>query len=200
METLFFNFNLRFLQRFVILQNWDIELLRHINLSRLTVLDRFFVIITNTAAVIAYGFPLCLLAIGLLKHMPALKKNALYIFCSVVVAQIFTEALKYTVGRDRSFLTYPFIINVTEAQTPSFPSGHTTDAFALVIALCLVYRRWYIIVPAYLWACAVGYSRMDLGVHYPSDIIGSILVSLFTAVVLYMFYQQIISRKSAQQL
>lgn len=70
----------------------------------------------------------------------------------------------------------------------------------MVIALCLVYRRWYIIVPSYLWACAVGYSRMDLGVHYPSDIIGAILVALLTAVLLNMFYKKIISRKSAQQL
>ncbi len=200
METLFHNINLRLLECFINLQSWDIELLRYINLSRLTVLDRFFIIITNTAAFIAYGFPLCLLIIGLLKNMQMLKRNALYILSSVVVAQIFTETLKYTVDRKRPFLTHSFIIRVTEAQTPSFPSGHTTDAFAMVIALCLIYRRWYIIIPAYLWACAVGYSRMDLGVHYPSDIIGAILVALMTGVVLRMFYNKLLEGKSVQRL
>lgn len=121
METLFQNINLTLLHCFVNLQNWDIELLRYINLSRLTELDRIFIIITDTAAFIAYGLPLCLLIIGLLKNIPTLKRNAMYILSSVVVAQIFTEALKYTVDRERPFLTYSFIIKITQAHTPSFP-------------------------------------------------------------------------------
>ena len=40
------------------------------------------------------------------------------------------------------------------------------------------YPKWYIIAPSFAWASAVGYSRMHLGVHYPSDVaVGAIIGS-----------------------
>jgi len=35
------------------------------------------------------------------------------------------------------------------------------------------HKKWYIIVPAYLWAYSAGYARKYLGKNYPSDVIGS---------------------------
>jgi membrane-associated phospholipid phosphatase len=34
-----------------------------------------------------------------------------------------------------------------------------------------MYPKWYVIVPSYSWAVAVGYSRMHMGMHYPSDVL-----------------------------
>jgi membrane-associated phospholipid phosphatase len=69
------------------------------------------------------------------------------------------------------WIIYSDIQNVTSGLDPSFPSGHTSMAFSLATSVSLAYPKWYVIFPSYLWAGAVGYSRMDLGVHYPSDVL-----------------------------
>ena len=63
----------------------------------------------------------------------------------------------------------------------SFPSGHTSFAFATATSLSIKYPRWYVIAPSYLWAGAVGYSRMNLGVHYPSDVLAGAMLGAGSA-------------------
>ncbi len=55
---------------------------------------------------------------------------------------------------------------------PSYPSGHASAAFATAIVLCLTYRRWRVRALAILGASLIALSRVYLGFHYPSDIIG----------------------------
>ena len=70
---------------------------------------------------------------------------------------------------------------MTSGGSPSFPSGHTSDAFSLATALSIVYPKWYVVVPAYAWAVTVGYSRMALGVHYPGDVLAGALIGAGSA-------------------
>jgi undecaprenyl-diphosphatase len=64
----------------------------------------------------------------------------------------------------------------------TFPSGHTNTAFASAVLLVgLLRRRWW---PALLVAGAVGWSRLYLGVHFPSDVVtGATLGSGFAAAI-----------------
>jgi membrane-associated phospholipid phosphatase len=157
-------------------QNADIDLLKHINTVRNRSLDGTFRFVTGSAAPVSFGVPLVMSGIGLLNHDSVLLRKSIYIASSVVVTGILTAVTKYTINRPRPYRTYPFIEKEASGGSPSFPSGHTSEAFALATSLSLTYPKWYIIAPSFLWAGAVGYSRMDLGVHYPSDVLaGAIL-------------------------
>lgn len=162
-------------------QNVDIKLLREINLHRNTSLDGTFKFITNSAAPVAFATPLVLYSVGLINGDSILKRKALVIGASVVTAAVITTIMKTVVNRPRPFVTYSDIQKLTSGGSGSFPSGHTSDAFSFATSLSLEFPKWYIIVPSYTWAIAVAYSRMDLGVHYPSDVLMGAVVGAGSA-------------------
>jgi membrane-associated phospholipid phosphatase len=167
---------LLFGQYLLLAQNVDIDLLKNINLNRNRSLDGTFTFVTNSSAPVSIGVPVILCGAGLIKHDSVLTRKALSIGASVAVTVIFTTIIKYSVDRPRPFETYSFIEKEAAGGSPSFPSGHTSQAFALATSLSLNFTKWYVIAPSFLWAGAVGYSRMDLGVHYPSDVLaGAVL-------------------------
>jgi membrane-associated phospholipid phosphatase len=161
--------------------NIDIDLLSSINLNRPKQLDGIFRDITNSAGPVAFSLPVLLLGIGLLKKDTLKRQRSYYVGASVLSSAIISNILKYSVNRPRPFLTYSFIEKVTSGASPSFPSDHTSDAFALATAVSLIWPKWYVIIPSYAWACAVGYSRMDLGVHYPSEVLAGAIIGAGSA-------------------
>jgi len=136
-------------------------------------------------------------ATGLIKHDDKLLRNAIVAIGATVVNSSITVALKYTINRERPFVTYPDIKQKSRAGSPSFPSGHTSSAFALATSLSLSYPKWYIIVPTFTWAGTVGYSRMYLGVHYPSDVLAAAIIGAGSAWLTFYVNKKLIlkSRK-----
>ncbi len=112
------------------------------------------------------------LAYGLIKNDKYRKAEALELFIAVGGSIIITEVIKPIVNRTRPANAYPTLVFTNSATSgPSFPSGHATLAFSTAATLTLQYKKWFVAVPAYLWAGTVGYSRMYLGKHYPSDVL-----------------------------
>lgn len=111
---------------------------------------------------------------ALIKKDQPMLKDAVYIGTSVIEAVGITYAAKHIIGRDRPFVKYPDKIHAygaPDADSPSFPSGHTAAAFSLATSLSITYPKWYVIAPSAVWACGVGFARMNQGVHYPSDVV-----------------------------
>ena len=106
----------------------------------------------------------------------------------MIISQLVTFTGKDLFGRLRPQFYDTTFLSVINPENKSFPSGHTSEAFTVAIALCFCYRQWWIRLPAMGWACTIAYARMYLGVHYPSDIIGGIIVASASvyAVVLLM--------------
>jgi undecaprenyl-diphosphatase len=154
----------------------DIGLLKTINLNRNTSLDFLFDCMTNSVAPIAYGIPFILLIASLTNENIEQQKHALSMIGYVLSAALIATVVKHGFDRPRPFITYTFLQSISDGGSPSFPSGHTCDAFAFLTAITLTYKKWFIVIPVFLWAFMVAYSRMHLGVHYPSDILGGIII------------------------
>lgn len=166
-------------------QNPDIDLLRKINVDRNVKLEPGFLFITRSVTPISLGSPAIQLGYGIIKKDNTAINNGILAGSSFLLASTVSTSLKYIVNRDRPFTTYPDIQKRARADLPSFPSGHTTSAFATATTLSLAYPKWYVIVPTYAWAGVVGYSRMYLGVHYPSDVLVGAIIGTGSALVCY---------------
>lgn len=164
-------------------QNWDINLLQNINPQNPN--STTWKAITNTAEPLSIAVPITMFATSLINKNVALKKNAYQLVTSLVVNAIATEGFKIIVNRDRPFVTYPstvFPIS-TDEKNKSMPSGHTSFSFTTATSIYLMYPKWYVALPAFAWATSVGYSRMYLGLHYPSDVLMGAMVGSSSAII-----------------
>ncbi len=88
--------------------------------------------------------------------------------------------LKNLVARPRPWLALNGLIPLVAEHDPnSFPSGHTTAAFAFAGALWRTAPKQWMKWVALWMAVLMGYSRLHVGVHYPSDILVGVVVGVF---------------------
>lgn len=163
----------------------DIDLLRDINLKRNMRLDGSFKVVTNSVIPVGVGAPVGMFATGLLTKDAALRNNGIEAGGSFILATCLTYGLKWTVQRERPYDTYTDLQPVVKESSYSFPSGHTSAAFATATSISLMYPKWYVIAPSFTWACLAGYSRMHLGVHYPSDVATGIIIGVGSALLMH---------------
>jgi undecaprenyl-diphosphatase len=130
----------------------------------------FFLFMSNHLEYGNIGVPAGLLVGGIIGNNKEMRQNALYVASSTAISAGLTQLIKMLVKRPRPFIQNISITPVYRPGNYSFPSGHSSSSFATATALSAAYPKWYVIVPAYLWASSTAYSRMYLGVHYPTDV------------------------------
>lgn len=95
---------------------------------------------------------------------------------SIIATGIIAPVLKFSVGRVRpasaghTFEFKPFSGN------DSFPSGHTTQAFAVASVITAHYDQWWVQGLAYGLAGVVGYSRIEQNAHFTSDVVAGAII------------------------
>lgn len=157
-------------------QNIDINALAKLNPSS-TSADKVFKFVSDKAIITTAAAPFAMYLAGTLAHDKTLKENALETGIAIAGTTAFTFALKQSIERTRPFVAYPDRIAYKGGGSGySFPSGHTSSTFALATSLSLNYPKWYVIAPSFAFAATTAYSRMYMGVHYPSDVLGGIIL------------------------
>lgn len=142
----------------------------------------YFMFISKYNNLVNLAVPAGIFAQGVIANDKVSWQNAGYIASSSAVNLLFTFLVKQIVKRPRPFHGQIRINAVYQPGSTSFPSGHSSSAFTTAGALSQVYSKWYVIAPAYLWAGSVGYSRMYLGVHYPSDVAAGAVLGSASAI------------------
>lgn len=178
-------------------QNLDFRILKSINHSYTPTGGIVFKTVTNSINPISLGLPVGLFIGGKASKNKEMVWNSFEIASATAVNGLFTTTIKLSVHRERPFITYPNdITKYSVAGSYSFPSGHTSMAFCTATSISLMYPKWYIIVPAYLWAGSVGYSRMYLGVHYPTDVLAGALIGTGTSIGTHYIFKYIKTKRS----
>lgn len=160
----------------------ELQILDAIQTIRTPILDRLMCFITSLGSA---GRVWILLAVILLIR-PKTRKSGVIILTALVVNLILCNGiLKNLVGRTRPFdVNTSVSILINKPRDFSFPSGHTAVSFAVVAALFFSGEKklWKISLVA---AVLIAFSRLYLYVHYPTDILGGIVVGILAGYIGY---------------
>ncbi|MCM3252511.1 phosphatase PAP2 family protein [Priestia aryabhattai] len=155
----------------------------------LTTIMKFFTFIGSTPAVAMISLFSLFFLYKVLKH-----RTELILFIAIIIGSpILNGLLKLLFHRAR-----PNLHRLIEIKGYSFPSGHAMSAFAVYgILSFLLWRhiptRWgrtLLILICSIMILAIGISRIYLGVHYPSDVIGGYFASGCWVAIAIWFYQR----------
>ena len=114
------------------------------------------------------------------------KKIGLSIISNIVIITVLNQLLKRILQRPR-----PTEFRLVEEKGYSFPSGHSMVSMAFYgYLIYLIYRyiknkyvKWTLITILNILICLIGISRIYLGVHYTSDVLGGFLLSISYLVI-----------------
>ena len=76
-----------------------------------------------------------------------------------------------------------------------FVSSHTSNSFGLATFLSLLFRNRIFTIFAFVWAASISYSRIYLGVHYPGDVLGGIVVGMLISLLVFWILTKIVQIK-----
>lgn len=179
----------------------DAWILRTVTAWRSPTMDAFFRGVTylgDARVVVGLGA----FAAGLLWRRQRL--SSAFVVSAVGGGALLNRLLKHWVARPRPTLAMP----VDVAHGYSFPSGHSTGSMLLWLSLCWVLWRaesqsppWRLLLLGVGAALVlmVGWSRIYLGVHYPSDVLAGWALAISWILMLHLGYTEYQRRRAARR-
>ncbi len=130
------------------------------------------------------------IALGLIMLIPKkTRKCGIMVLAALLVMVVFNNLLlKNIIARARPFATYPELIEdligvIHVPSSYSFPSGHTVSAMAVAFTVLTQHKKLGSIV--LIFATLMGLSRLYVGVHFPTDVYGGMIVGAIIALFVY---------------
>ena len=143
------------------------------------------------------GIFLILLSVLLMLYRPTRRFGTSMLLGLTIGFAITNLFLKVAIARPRPYTDTDSVfyqlwltVNQHTESDKSFPSGHMTAACASMIPLVILARPWQKILAA-LFAILMGLSRIYLCVHFPSDVLGGLIVGLFAGCMAVLIAQKL---------
>ncbi|MCD8351150.1 MAG: phosphatase PAP2 family protein [Planctomycetaceae bacterium] len=152
--------------------------------------------VTNYGNFILFGAYGGLLVAADVRRDASLRRFALCWILAFGITLLAVYLIKHNVGRAR-----PYVASGLEALEllnayHSFPSGHTTEAIISVVPLALLLGRRYTALAIGCLAGLIAFTRIFLGVHYLTDILGGVALGTLGALLAWWLYRRAERRAS----
>lgn len=180
------------------LLQFDQDLLLTLNSFTSPFFDNFFWVVTSKSV----WFPLYAVILYVIFKNQGLKGIITIVALAVLVAlcdQISTNVFKegferLRPSRDPALEGMVDLINGKRGGKYGFVSSHATNSFGLAVFSLLLFRyRWYSVF-IIAWALLNSYSRIYMGVHYPGDTLGGLILGSLIGWFVYWLYKKVTSR------
>ncbi len=115
---------------------------------------------------------------------------------NIVLKNLFARPRPFNLPEWQDWFVFPEIVH--RPSSFSFPSGHTSSAFAAATALAYS-KKWGAIIPVYLFAALMGFTRIYVHVHYFTDVLFGALFGIvygIIAIVICRFVIKLINDKT----
>jgi undecaprenyl-diphosphatase len=157
------------------------EIFRWINgwAGHFSFLDTIMIVLTNSVPYITVAMILFLWFNRKGEEGIERQYTALYIVFSALLALLINEGIHLVYYHPRPFVAHHVHQLIPHSADSSFVSDHAILAFS--IAWILLFRKDKWGYPALVWAIVVSISRIFVGVHYPADVAGSMVLSCGTS-------------------
>ncbi len=161
-------------------QNLDFSIVN--TLSTYTVTHTWASVLVYVCAEMLIAVPFLTLALmwfqpGRFTTYRPIRKAVVMTIMALTVALALKSLIAFLISRDRPFISHPDMLYLPfKVDSSSFPSGHTILAFTM--AFSLLWSKFQRTGTTFLLiACIVAFARVAAGVHYPTDILGGIVVA-----------------------
>ena len=179
--------------------DWDVRVLLYIqDVIRSAALTPIMKVITYSGNAGIIWMVICALLLMFKKTRRIGFIAAMALLCSYLVNNIL---LKNLIARVRPYEAIPGLFRVIGKQSDwSFPSGHAASAFSTAGGIFFAAKRKWIPIPLLLYAGLIAFSRLYVGVHYPSDVIAGALSGFLISLIVYRVIHSIeVSREKKRQ-
>jgi membrane-associated phospholipid phosphatase len=167
--------------------SWDAPILLAIHQTAQTHLDTFAARLTDLGNY--EGVVPVTLVIAIILLILKRRQQSIYLLTAILGCYILSPTVKILLHRARPSLwqsAYPL------PSDYAFPSGHAMSSMTLVVALMVLswnYRwRWLVSIAGSLFVIAIAWTRLYLGVHFPSDVLAGWMLSIAWAMGISLLF------------
>lgn len=162
--------------------------------------DGAFRLLSESVIPVSAGLPIFYLTKGFIKKDKELQMIGFQYAGTLIINEVLTDFIKYSAYSNYGIPTGFFTNPPGNKIITSIPSRHGTYAFATAANISMQNPKWYVVVPAYLWASGVVYSRYQFGENYITNLAGSVLIGVGSAYLNRFLIKTLFAKKKKEKI